>query len=85
MNLKKLLSISIALGMVVFLNACSDSDSPTEEPQNPSQEESGVLPPLDFSNDYTKASLDASPSVVRYTQTLSSVNGKAYIQSVYVC
>ena len=45
MNLKKILSISIALGMVVFLNACSDSDSPTEKPQNPSQEESGVLPP----------------------------------------
>ena len=66
MNLKKLISISLALGIIVFLNACSDSNSPTEEPQNPPQEEeSSVLPPLDFSNDYTQASLDASPSVVR--------------------
>lgn len=80
MNLKKLISISLALGIIVFLNACSDSNSPTEEPQNPPQEEeSSVLPPLDFSNDYTQASLDASPSVVRYTQTISSVNGKSYI------
>lgn len=81
MKLKKLMHISLTLGAVILLNACSDSSSPIENPQNPPQEDedANVLPPLDFSNDYTKVSINASPSIVRYTQTISTVNGKPYL------
>ena len=82
MNFRKLLFISFSIGTItLFLNACSDNTS-IEEPQTPPQEDNNdgkELPSLDFSKNYAQAEIGASPSVVRYTQNLSTVNDKPFI------
>lgn len=85
--MKTKLSFWIILWMgaaLLFFPSCSDNNAPAEPEtppviENPDEDDNTDLPPIDFSHDYTQAPIGASPSVVKYTQTLSTVNGKPFL------